>query len=52
MTNMVCRTPVYLLFDEIQVQLLQDTLVLEICQEVCGTEQEDGLHSFQSEDGL
>lgn len=34
------------------MQLHQDTFVLEICQEICGPEQEEGLHSFQSEDGL
>ena len=33
------------------LQLLQDTLALEICQEACGTEQEEGLQSFQREDG-
>lgn len=49
---MICRTLVYLLCDKIQMQLLQDTFVLKICQEVCGTEQEEDLHSFQSENGL
>lgn len=52
MTTVICGTPVHLLSDEIQMQFLQDTVALEICQEVCGTEQEEGLHSFQSEDGL